>query len=315
MSMRILVTGGNGQLGSELGRVLREGRSEIGPIPHAYEGAEAMATDVEELDIVDAGAVMSFVSQGGYDLVVNCAAMTNVDGCEAAEEAAFRVNAVGPENLARACEASGAKFVQVSTDYVFPGNEPDPRIESDPTGPVSAYGRTKLAGEERSLDACSRCFVVRTAWLYGYVGKNFVKTMMRLGTDRDEVTVVNDQLGNPTSANDLAHEILEIAATEGYGVYHCTNRGTCSWADFAQAVMEGVGLDCVVERCTSAEYAAANPASARRPAYSSLRNKRLEETVGDKMRPWRAALATYLDNLPELEGSACLGSSNLRESS
>ena len=211
------------------------------------------------------------------------------------------MNAIGSENLARECERCGAKFVQVSTDYVFPGTEPEPRVESDPTGPVSAYGRTKLAGEERSLAACSRCFVVRTAWLYGYVGKNFVKTMMRLGADRGEVTVVDDQLGNPTSANDLAHEILEIAATEDYGVYHCTNEGACSWADFAEAVMEGAGLDCKVERCTSEEYAAMNPASAKRPAYSSLRNKRLEDIVGDKMRPWREALAEYLKNLPELE--------------
>ena len=139
-------------------------------------------------------------------------------------------------------------------------------------------------------------------YVHSYYGKNFVKTMMRLGADRGEVTVVDDQLGNPTSANDLAHEILEIAATEDYGVYHCTNEGACSWADFAEAVMEGAGLDCKVERCTSEEYAAMNPASAKRPAYSSLRNKRLEDIVGDKMRPWREALAEYLKNLPELEG-------------
>ena len=300
--MRILITGGNGQLGGELQRLLRDGASEIGPVPALYEGAEVVATDVETLDITDADAVMAFVSEGSFDLVVNCAAMTNVDGCETAEDAAFRVNAEAPGNLAHAAESAGAKFVQVSTDYVFPGTDPEPREEGDPTGPVSAYGRTKLAGEERSLEACSRCFVVRTAWLYGYVGKNFVKTMMRLGAERDEVTVVGDQLGNPTSANDLAHEILAIAATERYGVYHCTNGGTCSWADFAQAIMEGAGLDCAVARCTSEEYAAMNPASAKRPAYSSLRNKHLEDTVGDEMRPWREALSTYLKNLPELEG-------------
>lgn len=302
MSVKILVTGGNGQLGGELQRILREGRSEIGSIPGVFANAEVVATDVAELDVTDADAVMAFVAQGGFDLIVNGAAMTNVDGCETAEDAAFCVNAEAPGNLARAAEAAGAKFVQVSTDYVFPGTDPAPRVESDPTGPVSAYGRTKLAGEERSLEACSRCFVVRTAWLYGYVGKNFVKTMMRLGADRDEVTVVDDQLGNPTSANDLAHEILEIAATENFGVYHCTNEGTCSWADFAQAVMEGAGLDCTVARCTSEEYAAMNPATAKRPAYSSLRNKHLEDTVGNKMRPWREALAEYLKNLPEMEG-------------
>lgn len=302
MSVKVLLTGGNGQLGNELQRLLRNGRSEIGSIPALYEGAEVVATDVETLDITDAAAVMAFVSEGSFDLVINCAAMTNVDGCETAEDAAFRVNAEAPGNLARAAEAVGAKFVQVSTDYVFSGTDPEPRDEDDPTGPVSVYGRTKLAGEKRSLAACSRCFVVRTAWLYGYVGKNFVKTMMRLGADHDEVTVVDDQLGNPTSANDLAHEILEIAATENYGVYHCTNEGTCSWADFAQAIMEGVKLDCAIVCCTSEEYVAINPASANRPSYSSLCNKHLECTVGNKMRPWREALSAYLKNLPELEG-------------
>ncbi|MFR3091456.1 MAG: SDR family oxidoreductase [Eggerthella lenta] len=244
----------------------------------------------DELDVTDADAVMAYVTQGGFDLIVNGAAMTNVDGCETAEDAAFPRERRSTAT-ARAAEAVGAKFVQVSTDYVFPGTEPEPRVEDDPTGPVSAYGRTKLAGEERSLEACSRCFVVRTAWLYGYVGKNFVKTMMRLGADRDEVTVVDDQLGNPTSANDLAHEILKIAATENYGVYHCTNEGTCSWADFAEAVMEGAGLDCAVIRCTSEEYAAMNP---RRP---SARRTRLCETSASRT-PWATRCARGATRCP-----------------
>lgn len=300
--MKILITGGKGQLGNELQRILREGRSEIGAIPVSYEGAEVVPTDVGTLDITDANAVISYVTGGGFDLIINCAAMTNVDGCETAEEAAYRVNAEAPGNLARAAEATGARFVQVSTDYVFSGTEPEPRSEGDQTSPVSAYGRTKLSGEQCSQEGCSRCFVVRTAWLYGYVGKNFVKTMMRLGSGHNEITVVDDQLGNPTSANDLAYEILNIAATENYGIYHCTNEGTCSWADFAQTIMEGAELDCKVIRCTSDEYAAKNPASAKRPAYSSLRNKHLEDTLGNEMRPWKDALREYLVNLPELEG-------------
>lgn len=302
MSIKILLTGGNGQLGSELQRILLEARSEIGLIPAAYADAEVVATDVNELDITDNDAVMAYIAVGDFDLIINCAAMTNVDSCETVEDVAFCVNAEAPRNLACAAEASGAKFVQVSTDYVFSGTDPEPRIEGDPTGPVSAYGRTKLAGEEHALSSCSRCFVVRTAWLYGYVGKNFVKTMMRLGIDRSEVIVVGDQLGNPTSANDLAHEILEIAVTENYGIYHCTNKGTCSWADFAESIMEGAHLDCEVIRCTSEEYAYKNPSSAQRPAYSSLRNKHLEDTVSDKMRPWREALDEYLKNLSEMEG-------------
>lgn len=300
--MRILVTGSNGQLGNELRRLFETGQAEVGAVPTLYKNAEVVYTDAGELDITDAPAVVEYIGEGAFDLIINCAAMTNVDGCETAKDTAFRVNADAPGNLARAAHAAGAKLVQVSTDYVFPGTDPEPRIEGDPTGPVSAYGRTKLAGEIQVAEACPEHFIVRTAWLYGYVGKNFVKTMMQLGSDHDEVTVVADQLGNPTSANDLAYEILKIAATDTYGVYHCTNEGTCSWADFAQAIMKGAGLACDVKRCTSDEYAAMNPASAKRPAYSSLRNKHLEDTIGNEMRSWQDALATYLKNLPELEG-------------
>lgn len=295
--MKVLITGGSGQLGTELQRILRDGRSEIGALSSVYAEAEIVATDVKTLDITDSDAVISYIMSDSFDLVINCAAMTNVDGCETAEDAAFRVNAEAPGNLARACEKTHAKLVQVSTDYVFPGTDPVPRIEEDQTGPLSAYGRTKLAGEQLALENCNRCFVVRTAWLYGYEGKNFVKTMLRLGTDRGEVTVVDDQMGNPTSANDLAHEILELAVTENYGVYHCTNQGTCSWADFAEAIMEGAGLSCVVKRCTSEEYASMNPSSAKRPLYSSLRNKHLVDTIGDDMRSWEDSLASYLLNL------------------
>lgn len=294
--MRILITGGNGQLGSELRKILGDMRAEIGPIPPVYDGADVVSTDVESLDITDAGAVMRNVQDNGYDLIVNCAAMTNVDACEDRYDEAYAANAQGAANLAAAAEAVGAKFVQVSTDYVFPGTDPEPRVESDPTGPLSAYGRTKLEGERKALAACSRTFVVRTAWLYGYVGKNFLKTMVRLGGAHDHVTVVDDQFGNPTHANDLAYEILRICATDHYGVYHCTNEGTCSWADFAQAIMEGAGLRCQVVRCTSGEYKRANPASADRPHYSALRNAHLESTIGNDMRTWQDALASYFSH-------------------
>lgn len=300
--MRVLITGSRGQLGNELQRCLRTMEAEIGPIPADYSEACVDAVDYDALDISDEAAVNAWFSSHRYDLAINCAAVTNVDGCEADEEGAFKVNALGPENLARACAAQGARLVQVSTDYVFLGDEPGDRVESDPTGPVGAYGRTKLAGEERALAANPRTFVCRTAWLYGYVGKNFVKTMRRLGATHGEVAVVDDQLGNPTSANDLAYEILKVALTEEYGVYHATNNGTCSWATFAQAVMDGSGLECNVVPVTSAQYKAANPASADRPHFSSLRNLRLERTVGDEMRPWGDALSEYLRRLPELEG-------------
>lgn len=300
--MRILITGSKGQLGNELKRLLETGKAEIGPVPFEYNEANVDYVDYDALDITDAAAVELWMGEHVYDLVINCAAMTNVDGCEAAEEAAFKVNAQGPENLARECEKQGTKFIQVSTDYVFPGIDATPRTEQDPTGPVSAYGRSKLAGELAVRKACRKYFIVRTAWLYGYVGKNFVKTMLNLGKTKDEISVVNDQLGNPTSANDLAYEILKIALTDNYGVYHCTNEGTCSWADFSKAIMEGAGLNCKVNRCTSKEYKEMNPASANRPAYSSLENVHLKTTIGNEMRDWQNALKTYLENLPELEG-------------
>ena len=263
MGARILVTGARGQLGNEVRRCLEEMEAEAGPVPEAWRGAEADYVDYDALDIADAAAVDAwFAERGPYDLVVNCAAATNVDGCEADEEGAWRVNALGAENVARACAACGAKLVHVSTDYVFPGTEPGERVESDPTGPVSAYGRTKLAGEEMATAANPRTFVVRTAWLYGYVGRNFVKTMLRLAAERGSVTVVGDQLGNPTSANDLALNVLRLAETEAYGTYHVTNNGTCSWADLAEAAIAGAGLPCEVVRCTSAEYRAANSGSA-----------------------------------------------------
>lgn len=300
--MKILVTGAHGQLGCELRRCIETMSAEIGPIPEEYAGAQVDYVDRDVLDISSAGAVASFVDGANYDLIINCAAFTNVDGCEADEDAAYAVNATGAENLAKATERAGAKLVHVSTDYVFPGTESGERVETDEVAPISAYGRTKLAGEKAVDDACSRAFIVRTAWLYGYVGKNFVKTMRRLGAANDSIAVVDDQLGNPTSANDLAYEILKLALTDDYGVYHCTNNGTCSWADFAKAIMEGSGLDCEVVPVTSAQYKEANPQSADRPAFSSLRNKHLEDTIGDEMRSWQDALDEYLKRLPELEG-------------
>lgn len=296
--MDILVTGCNGQLGNELRHLLEMGSAEIGPISKVYEDAKVTYVDIDDLDITDAAAVDAFVLGLAPDLVINCAAMTNVDGCEVAEGVAWRVNAEGPENLGRSCEKIGAKLVHVSTDYVFSGATPGERIETDKTNPISAYGRTKLEGERLALQANPKTFVVRTAWLYGYVGKNFVKTMLRLARELGHMTVVDDQLGNPTSANDLAYEILKIAETANYGIYHCTNNGICSWADFARAIVSSAGYDPqIVTSCTSDEYAAAHPGAARRPLFSALANKRLADTVGDEMRPWQAALDDYLANL------------------
>lgn len=298
--MNLLITGGYGQLGNELKRCLDTMTAEIGPIPSEYEGATYDAIDYDTLDISDAAAVDAWFAEHDYDIVVNCAAITNVDGCETSEGMAYKVNAVGPENLSRAAAAQNAKFVQISTDYVFPGNVEGERVETDEVGPISAYGRTKLAGEKLALAANEKTFVLRTAWLYGYIGKNFVKTMQKLGNTHDRITVVDDQLGNPTSANDLAYEILKVALTENYGVYHCTNEGTCSWCDFATQIMRLSGIICKVDPVTSEQYKEMNPASADRPHFSSLKNQRLADTVGNEMRPWMKALETFVKNQPEL---------------
>ena len=295
--MMILITGCDGQLGQGLQAILTSGRSEIGPIPEELEDCDISAVDVDELDITDTAAVLGFVRSSAPDVIINCAAMTNVNACESEQVTAMRVNAIGPRNLALAAEEVGAKLIHVSTDYVFRGNGTAPYCEWDETGPNTVYGKSKLLGEQYVLDTCHRAFVVRTAWLYGLVGNNFVKTMRRLGRERGEVTVVYDQQGNPTNANDLAHHLLKLAVSEAYGIYHCTGSGVCSWFDFACKIMEYSGIACRVNPCTTAEY----PTPAPRPAYSALRNLMLESTVGDEMRPWEEALQSYCRKLNEVE--------------
>lgn len=286
--MRALVTGAQGQLG----RALRK-RLETGACPAEWLGAQVDWVDLPELDISDLAAVEAWLAERPCDVVFNCAAMTNVDGCETAFADAFAANALGPMNLARACRAAGAVLVHVSTDYVFPGTQEGSRTEDDAPAPLSAYGRSKLAGEGLALANNPRTHVVRTAWLYGD-GRNFVATMLRVGAERDTVTVVDDQWGNPTSADDLAGELLRIALCDEYGIWHCTNEGTCSWADLAETVFELAGVPCTVRRCSSQEWKAASPQAADRPRYSALENARLAATIGNNMRPWRDALSDYL---------------------
>lgn len=294
--IKLLITGSKGQLGNELQTILQNGCAEIGPICDAYRDAVVTAVDVDTLDIADAAAVAAFVETVRPDVIINCAAMTNVDGCETQYDVAMKVNAFGPRNLAAAASAVGAKFIHVSTDYVFAGDGTKPYCEWDVCAPNTAYGKSKYLGEQYALAQCPRTFVVRTAWLYGYVGHNFVKTMLKLGAERERITVVSDQRGNPTSANDLAYHLLKLALTDEYGIYHCTGEGECSWYDFACRIMEKGGRACEVAPCTTAEY----PSKTPRPAYSSLQNLALACTVGNEMRPWEEALDMYLQNLKEL---------------
>ncbi|NFB70841.1 dTDP-4-dehydrorhamnose reductase [Clostridium butyricum] len=291
--MRILITGCKGQLGTELQDIVRKDRAEIGEVSNIIKEANIIALDVDKLDITDLNSVKNVLNTIKPDVVINCAAATNVDGCESDEDFAFKVNALGPRNLAMVCEEIGAKLVQVSTDYVFSGIGEKPLTEYDLTAPYSVYGKTKLLGENYVREFCSKYYIVRTAWLYGYVGHNFVYTMRRLGKEKDSINVVNDQIGNPTHANDLAYHILKLIETDEYGIYHCTGKGECSWYDFAKMIIELSGEKCTVNPCTSEEY----KTPAKRPEYSSLDNMMLRNTVGDEMRNWQDAIKSFIENL------------------
>ncbi|MDE6421771.1 MAG: dTDP-4-dehydrorhamnose reductase, partial [Lachnospiraceae bacterium] len=216
---KIIITGCNGQLGHAMNKRYEAGTE-----------YECVNTDVGELDITDVDAVLKFVREVKPYAIVNCAAYTDVNKCESEKDLAFRINAIGPRNLAIAASETGAKLVQVSTDYVFPGTENRELNEFDAVGPVSAYGSGKLAGEQFVRDFGSRYFIIRTAWLYGE-GKNFVRTMLKLSETNDKVRVVKDQIGNPTSADELAAAIAYLLPTDNYGLFHGTCEGSCSWAE------------------------------------------------------------------------------------
>ncbi len=288
--MNILITGAKGQLGSELIDILAAGKSDLGEIPLQYQGCDITAVDIDTADIADYSVVEKLMLKVKPDIVFNCAAMTNVDGCETDYEAALKGNAVGPRNLAVVADRIGAKLVHISTDYVFPGDGDKPYMEWDRCDPQTVYGKSKLLGEKYVAQFCRRYFIVRTAWLYGKTGKNFVRTMLSLGEKLSEVKVVNDQVGNPTNANDLAHQILKLSLSEEYGVYHCSGSGQCSWCELAAAVMSEAKLSCQVVACTSEEY----PSKTPRPKFSALDNLTLNLVTGQSTRPWREALNSYI---------------------
>ena len=268
--MKIIVTGCKGQLGTEIIKQLREGRSEIGPIPEKLMNATVIPVDLPELDISNYKMVDDFIRRQRPDVIINCAAYTNVDGCEVNHDAAFKANALGPRNLAQAAEKTGARLVHVSTDYVFSGRENGGIAQDEATipGPISAYGSTKLMGEKYVEQFCHRHFIVRTAWLYSYYGKNFVKTIVNAGRKFGKLEVVNDQ-------------------------YHCTGEGICSWYDFASEIIRLSGVDASVAPCTSEEYKTKHPESADRPKWSALDNRMLRCTVGNDVRDWKEALACF----------------------
>lgn len=289
---KILVTGCNGQLGRAI-------QKEYG------DEVEFIKTDmldmegIVKLDISDLDAVRQVCGDTKPDVIINCAAYTNVDGCEEHEDVAYQANAIGPKNLAIASAERDIKLIHISTDYVFAGDGKRPYVETDEPSPVSAYGRTKLAGENFVKENATKYFILRTAWLYGD-GKNFVKTMLNAAKTHDEVSVVSDQLGTPTSAVELSKMIHFLEATDNYGLYHATCEGSTNWADFTETFYRKRNIKTKVNHVTSEEYAAINPAAANRPKYSILENAHLKEVTDDfAMAVWEDALSYYLDNMTE----------------
>lgn len=275
---KIIVTGCNGQLGRAINQELA-GSTEV----------SIVNTDVAELDITSVDKVLALVREVKPYAIINCAAHTAVDACETDLDNAYRINAIGPRNLSIAATETGAKLIHVSTDYVFDGKGTRPYVEFDTPNPQGAYGKTKLAGENMVKDFADRYMIFRTAWLYGD-GKNFVKTMLRLAENGDKVRVVEDQVGSPTSARELARAITAQLFTDNYGLFHATCEGNCSWADFAREIFRLAGKDTYVEGITSAEFAAKAP----RPAYSILENYMLKLTGGYQFADWHDALDYYM---------------------
>ena len=287
---RIIVTGCNGQLGRAINKEL------------AGDKYELINTDVFQgdgitpLDITNVNAVVDLAKKTKATAIINCAAYTAVDKQESDVDLSYKINAIGPRNLAIAASETGAKLVHISAYYVFEGNATRPYIEFDKTGPVSVYGKTKLAGEEMVKQFAKDFFIIRTAWLYGD-GKNFVKTMLALSEKYDEVSVVKDQLGTPTSTKELAKAIHYLLGTENYGIFHGTCEGDTNWADFTEEIFRLSGKNTKVNHVTSKEYAEKNPQAAPRPAYSILDNYMFRLTSDFMFADWHYAIEEYLKDI------------------
>lgn len=281
---KVLITGSNGQLGLELNNTLKD----------KY---ELLLTNRSNLDITNYNEIIEFINKHKPDIIINCAAFTAVDLCETQEDEAYKSNALGPKNLAIAASQIGAKLVHISTDYVFDGEgirglggNIRHYIEEDITNPQSAYGRTKLEGEKLVAENTNKYFIIRTAWLYGE-GKNFVRTMINLAKTNSEVRVVNDQIGSPTSTKELSNMIEKLIETENYGIYHGTCEGYCSWYELTCEIFRLMDNKTKVIPVTTDEF----PRPAKRPKYSVLENKKLNELNIYNFKQWQEALKIYLE--------------------
>ncbi len=284
MNKTVLITGANGQLGHEMQRVATSSANKY------------IFTDIAELDITDYEAVAKMVSECGVDVIVNCAAYTNVDKAEEDESFANLLNNTAVGNLAKAAKQSQATLIHISTDYVFDGSAHTPYTEEQPTSPIGVYGVTKLAGEKSVIESGCNHIIIRTSWLYSQWGGNFVKTMQRLTDERDSLTVIFDQVGTPTHAGDLADAIEHIMATDQLhkqGVYHFSNEGVCSWYDFAFAIAQKSGNRCVIKPIHSYEF----PAKVARPHYSVLDKTKFKETFSVDIPYWAESLDRCINEL------------------
>lgn len=285
-SKRILVTGANGQLGNEMRK--------LGAVsPNEY-----IFTDVAELDITDRDAVMAFTQENDIKIIVNCAAYTNVDKAEDDEATAELINATAVRNLAEAMKTADGTLFHVSTDYVFGTDGNTPRTEEMPTNPLGAYGRTKLHGEQAIAEVGAKAIVIRTAWLYSEFGNNFLKTMLRLTAEKENLNVVFDQVGTPTYAGDLALAIFSIIEGDYYagneGIYHFSNEGVCSWYDFAQEIATAMRHDkCKINPCHSNEF----PSKVTRPPFSVLDKTKIKQTFGIEIPHWRESMIYCLKRI------------------
>ena len=279
--MKVLVTGYAGQLGYDTVRLL-EAR-----------GIDCRGVDMADFDLTDGQAVKDYVQTYRPTAIVHCAGYTSVDKAESQPEICAAVNGMGTVNIVRAALAVGAKVVFISTDYVFPGTGDQPWKINDPYGPRNVYGMSKVQGEDAVRSLITRYFILRTSWVFGKNGNNFVRTMIRLGKEKREIRVVNDQIGSPTYTKDLARVICDMLMTEKYGIYHVRNEGFMSWYDFAKMIMEKTGLPCRVLPVPSSEY----PTPAKRPLNSRLDGSKLAEAGFEPMPPVEDALDRYLEEI------------------
>lgn len=277
----ILVTGITGQLGFDVVKELQR------------RGEEIIGTTRKEIDLTSEAGAKNFILDKKPEAVIHCAAYTAVDKAESEAELALTVNGLATRWVAEACRSVGAKMIYVSTDYVFGGDGRTPYEVDDEKKPVNMYGRSKLLGEDSVVAILERHFIVRVSWVFGINGKNFVKTMMRLGETRDKLRVVEDQIGSPTYTFDLAKLLADMVATEKFGTYHASNEGFCSWADFAREIFEQAGLDVEVEGIPTLEY----PTPARRPFNSRLSKKSLDEAGFKRLPDWQDAVKRFLAEL------------------